>query len=116
SQPGSYTISVTFDSAGGRHQSTTATATIDAPSLPAAHGQPITATAGVSSPSNLVATLPLDDAHPSMGDYTATIDWGDGSATTAGAIGAFFGPGTIFGDDPAPPVDLMVTGGHTYAE
>ncbi len=43
---------------------------------------------------------------PTKGDFTATIDWGDGSATTAGTVtGAAGGPFTV-----------TSAAGHTYAE
>ena len=50
-----------------------------------------------------VATFTDDDPLANAGNFTATIDWGDGSPVTAGTIGA---SDTIF----------LVLGQHTYAD
>jgi hypothetical protein len=44
--------------------------------------------------------------HEEIGDYTATIDWGDGTPSSVGTISQPGGPGTAF----------IVTGSHTYAD
>ena len=71
-----------------------------------------------ASPANFVGvegaplTRPVasftDDDNPGQAptDYAATIDWGDGTATSTGAITQPGGPGTTFN----------VTGTHTYAD
>ena len=52
-----------------------------------------------------VATFTDDNAAATPGDFTATIDWGDGTPLTFGTITLPGGPGTPF----------FVTAGHTYA-
>jgi hypothetical protein len=50
-----------------------------------------------------VATFEDDNAAATPADFTATIDWGDGSATTPGTIGS-------------SSAAFVVTGQHTYAD
>jgi hypothetical protein len=54
--------------------------------------------------SGTVATFIDGDATSTVAEYTATIDWGDGSSTTAGAISKSTGG------------PFAVSGNHTYAE
>lgn len=53
--------------------------------------------------SGAVATFEDDNSAAAPGDFTATIDWGDGTPTTAGAIGS-------------SSAAFVVTGTHTYAD
>ena len=66
--------------------------------------RPVLATEGASIDNGIVFSF-TDDTDPSAtaGDFKATIDWGDGTPTTAGAVVA----------DAAGGFD--VTGSHTYA-
>ena len=68
------------------------------------HGASLTATEGSDTGSVTVATFTTSDLGAQAGDYTATIDWGDGSSATPGAIGAGTGGG------------FVVSGTHTYGE
>ncbi len=68
----------------------------------AATGVPVSATAGTQL-SATVATFTHADPAGTASDYTATIDWGDGSSSTAGTVGAAAGGG------------FEVKGSHTYA-
>jgi autotransporter-associated beta strand protein len=67
-----------------------------------AQGQSIIGTEGASTGSQLLATFTDPGGAEAVGDYSASIDWGDGQ-TSAGVIGFSSG---VFG----------VTGSHTYAE
>ena len=70
---------------------------------------PLSATAvAVTSPeysnfSGVVTTFTDADANGKVADYTATIDWGDGSSTAVGTVAAVSG-------------GFHVSGSHTYAE
>ena len=67
-----------------------------------ATGVPVSATAGVAVKAK-VATFTHANPAGAASDYTATITWGDGTASTAGTISAAAGGG------------FEVTGSHTYA-
>lgn len=64
---------------------------------------PITELAGVASPVE-VANFSDADPDPHLSNYQATINWGDGSAPTAGTVGVGSGAGRF-----------EVTGSHAYA-
>lgn len=65
---------------------------------------PVDFTATEQSPfQDAVATFEDDNPAATPADFTATIDWGDGSPTTAGAIGSSSGA-------------FVVIGQHTYAD
>src|SRR5262249_55561161 len=66
----------------------------------------VTATEGIDSGSQTVATFA--DANPTapLSDFAATIDWGDGSGPSTATITRPGGVGT----------DFVVSGNHTYAE
>jgi hypothetical protein len=68
-----------------------------------ATGVPVTATEGIAF-NGTVATFTDPDTNATASEYSATIDWGDGSPTSAGTVS---GPtaGTF-----------TVTGSHTYAD
>ena len=71
--------------------------------LTASPGSNLSGTEGQAIPASVVATF--TDANPNgvAGDFTATIDWGDGS-TSAGTVSTRIGGG------------FQVSGGHTYAD
>jgi hypothetical protein len=50
-----------------------------------------------------VATFTTNDSNPSIGDYSASIDWGDGTISAASSIAATAG-------------GYAITGSHTYTE
>ncbi|MDP9303709.1 MAG: hypothetical protein M3O92_04295 [Actinomycetota bacterium] len=105
STPGTY-----YNNAGGDAGVVVVVATGDtAPITVEAGDQPInasgttfSATEGASF-SDEVATFTDPDAAATASKYSATIDWGDGSATTAGTISGSAG-------------SFSVSGAHTYAE
>src|SRR5262249_19174387 len=97
---GDYSLSVSLLDAGGTTPFATGTATVDdAPLTPLAKS--VAFVAGQSL-SRVVGSFA--DANPggAVPDYTATINWGDGTPTTQGTISA---DGSEFD----------VTGDHTYA-
>ncbi len=100
-EEGTFPVAVTIADAGGSNASSTAAATIaDAPL--AATRLAIGGFEGKSFSGN-VATFTDGDPNGAVSDYTATIDWGDGS-TSAGTVSANGSGG------------FAVSGSHTYAE
>jgi hypothetical protein len=100
-QLGDYSGTVTYSSgAGCPTQPVAFTAFVQAATLTAS---PVTFNATASQGfSGGVATFTDGDTDLTASDFTATIDWGDGSAETAGTIGGSGG-------------NFTVDGAHTYA-
>jgi hypothetical protein len=100
-EPGTYDISVKIDDAGGE---TTAASTMTVGDA-ALTATPVTVTAEEGQEfSGTVATFTDADPAGVSADYTATINWGDGSTHSSG----FVQPNGLGG--------FTVTGSHTYAE
>jgi len=100
-EEGGYTVGIVVMDAGGSTASITAAATIaDAPL--AATGLAIDGVEGKSFSGN-VATFTDGDPNGAASDYTATIDWGDGSTSTGTVTAAGSG-------------GFAVSASHTYAE
>ncbi len=99
--PGQYTTSVTINDIGGAKATATSSASVvDAPL--SATGKTVSGTAGVKL-SPTVATFTDADPNGVVSEYTASINWGDGTASTAGTVTAAAGGG------------FEVKGSHTYA-
>jgi hypothetical protein len=103
-----YPVSVSVKDAGIGGSTTTlvATATIaDAPLT--SQGSPISGVEGTALPATTtVATFTDQDANGAVGDYTAMISWGDGTAPV---------PGTIVATGASPNgVTFSVEGSHLY--
>jgi len=95
-----FTVTVTEIGAGGATASSSATATVTEADQLA--GSPVTFTTVSGSPfSGVVATFTDANTANTPGDFTATIDWGDGT-TTAGIVSGGAG-------------SFTVSGSHTYA-
>jgi hypothetical protein len=95
-----FTVTVTEIGPGGATASSSATATVTEADQLA--GSPVTFTVLAGSPFNgAVATFTDANTANTAGDFTATIDWGDGT-TTPGVVSG--GGGTF-----------TVSGTHTYA-
>ncbi|HQU42470.1 MAG: TIGR03118 family protein [Planctomycetia bacterium 21-64-5] len=98
---GSYTFTVTISDTDGI--TTTAKGTIDLGQAPLlAVGVPVVVTSGLSVDGAIVAAFADTKGGDALANYSATIDWGDGSSTAAG---------TVAGSDNS----FIVTGSHTYA-
>ena len=82
---GPFTMTVTVDGLGGGSGSDNTTSTIGNQTLTAT-GHNVSATEGEATGSVLVASFTDANASASAGDFTATIDWGDGSSTDSGTI------------------------------
>ena len=102
--PGSndYQISVTIHHESSTAQTVVSTAHVTDPSVTPIGGFAFVATEGVPSAVQTVATFTDPGGAEPLGDYSALIDWGDGTAPSAGTI--TFATGVY-----------TVQGGHTYA-
>jgi hypothetical protein len=108
-EEGSYKITVTATDAGGAVAIASSEADIaDAPPVASATQPVVKGTEGVPLVNQAVASFTENSGTPNeaLGDYTATIDWGDGSPRDTGTITQPGGPGTAF----------IVSGTHTYAD
>jgi hypothetical protein len=94
-------ISVSITDVGGSTASATGTATVADAALTAA-GVSVTATEGASTTAT-VATFTDANPNATASEFTATINWGDGTSST----------GTVAADGVG---GFSVTGTHTYAE
>jgi cyclophilin family peptidyl-prolyl cis-trans isomerase len=100
-EQGTYQVKTTITDRLGAVTTATSMATVvDAPL--SAQGVPVTAGGGVPLNDIMVATFTDSDPNGTVSDYTATINWGDGTTSTgtisAGSTGAF-----------------SVLGSHTYS-
>ncbi len=77
--------------------------TTEPPAPLSATGVSVSGTAGVKLNNATVATFTDADPNRVVSDYTATINWGDGSSSAAGTVSAAAGGG------------FEVKGSHTYA-
>jgi streptogramin lyase/PKD repeat protein len=101
-EEGTNTITVTITDVDNTANTATATSTATIADAPlTATGTTVSAVEGAST-TPTVATFTDADPAGTVSDYTATIDWGDGSTTT----------GTIAASAPG----FSVSGTHTYAE
>ena len=104
---GNYTITVTTQTGAQAPVSGSSTATVTLSPVAAGPVAPINGAVEGKALSN-VAVATFTDANPTapISDFTATIDWGDGSPQSSGVITQPGGVGTSF----------TVSGTHTYAE
>ena len=98
---GDYTFTVVISDSDGTNTTATGTAIVaEAPLL--AVGVPVVVNSGQSVNNAIVAALTDAAGGDQVSNYSATIDWGDGSSATAGTVS---GSGNSF----------IVNGSHTYA-
>ena len=99
---GTYTIALTVHDVGGSSASQSAQTTVtSSPSL-SASGTFLSGVEGALL-SGTVATFTVPDINLTVGAFSASIDWGDGTSATAGTI-----TGSIS--------NFSVAGSHTYAD
>lgn len=101
-EEGSYSVAITvtdIDNSSNNATVTTAATISDAP-LTSACAAPVTLGPAYAGP-----TATLTDANPigTLTDFSATIDWGDGSSSAGTIVGPSVGPGPY-----------TVSGAHTY--
>jgi len=99
---GPYTVATSITDVGGSTATASSTATIGDAAL-SASGLSFVSSEGVSTGTVVAASFTDANPNAAAGDFTATIDWGDGTSSTgtitAGAEGGF-----------------SVSGAHTYVE
>ena len=100
-EEGKDAVSVTIADVGGSTATATSTATVADAALTAT-ALPINATEGAFDRPATVATFTDANPNAAVGDFTATINWGDGTTST----------GTITEKNGV----FSVAGTHTYAE
>jgi hypothetical protein len=98
---GAYTATVTLNDRGGSSATANGTGAVRDAALSAA-GQPVSASEG-NAYSGVLATFTDSNTGAPASDYTATVNWGDGT-TSLGTIRARSGGG------------WQVSGTHTYAD
>ena len=101
-EEGTFTIQVFPLDVGGAGAPTSATVVVSDAPLSSTAGPSISATESATV-SGVLATFNDSDPNASAADYTATVDWGDGT-TSAGTIAATSGGG------------FTVNGSHVYEE
>jgi hypothetical protein len=101
-EEGTPTVTVTITDGGGGETAFTAQLTIDDAGLSATPSTGLTEPEG-SSPTLTLATLTDADPGAAASDYSATVDWGDGTSSIA----------TVEGD---PTVGVTIIASHGYAE
>jgi streptogramin lyase len=102
-QAGTFTVTTTItDNAGGQASTATTTVVVADASLT---GTPTSLNATEGTPLNNAVVATFADANPNgaAGDYSATIDWGDGTLTSSGSLSATGGA-------------FSVAGNHTYSQ
>jgi large repetitive protein len=106
--PGAYTILATTTSNGGQTITTTAIANVASDVLTAVATPTISTTSNTSTGSVVVSSFTDSDYNAQAGDFSAIINWGDGSNADTGTVSVI--PGT--GGNPAT---VTINGIHTYA-
>jgi virginiamycin B lyase len=113
-QPGTYTVKITVHD--DQKHSTEATTTIQVSARQfAVQVDPLsspTGTAGAPMPIQTLAAIVTPGSADLPSDFTATVDWGDGSTPTACTVAPVAGTGLIY----SPDARLQVSGSHTYSE
>jgi Ca2+-binding RTX toxin-like protein len=103
-EEGSYVVSVSVnDFTSQSSQTQTYNVSVSDPAVIATGGFALTPVEGADSGAQTVATFTDPGGSEALSNYSATIDWGDGSTPSAGVIS--FSSGTF-----------TVKGNHTYAE
>jgi len=109
---GDYTLTITITDTDGSSATVQSKADVAKAATPTlvARGVPVESP-GLAVNGATVAVFGDTAGTDSISNYSATIDWGDGSSTTAGTIVA-----VVPGNGIKPPIGYFsVTGSHTYA-
>lgn len=101
-EEGTFTITVTMTHLSTPTATTTSSAIISDPAVTATGGFTVTGGIGVPLSSQMLATFTDPGGLEPLGDYSALVDWGDGTPPALGTI-------TLAGGT------FTVTGSHTYA-
>ncbi len=104
-EEGTYDVTISVTDAAGNVGTGTVTVTVADQPVIATGGYTFTAVEGAASASQIVATFRDPAGADELSDYSAVIDWGDGSAVSAGTI-TYNAASGVF----------TVRGSHTYAQ
>jgi hypothetical protein len=104
-EEGSYTLGVQINDVGGSTISGSTTVSVFDPAVVPTGGFTVTAAEGADSGPQTVATFTDPAGAEALSNYSADINWGDGTGTQVGA-GSITVSGGVF----------TVNGSHTYAE
>jgi large repetitive protein len=105
-EEGTYAYAVTVNATDGASTIVAGSATIADAALTPGAATHLTPNTGVALPSStIVATFTDANTFATTADYTANIDWGDGSPQSTGTVVATATPGVF-----------DIEGGHTYAK
>ena len=86
---GAFTVTVTVNDSGGMTSTISSQATVRASQISASPGFPVAATEGLpTAAGQVIATFSHGANLAPIGNFTATIDWGDGTPAVAGTIAA----------------------------
>ena len=111
---GQYQATVTFRAPDGRQFTANSTINVlPAPPLSATGNPNLFGTAG-QAPVSALATVSVPGVG-SPNDYSATIDWGDGSTSSASNVSGFWNPDGFASDDPRFRTLINISGDHAYA-
>ncbi len=99
-----FTVTVTIHHGFAPDATVTTTAVVSDPAVVAAGGRTLAAVEGRGSAPQVVATFTDPGGPEATGNYSATIDWGDGSVASPGAIA------------PAGGTFTVTAPAHTYAD
>jgi streptogramin lyase len=108
---GNYTIHVTITSLSGASTDVSSSALIDR-ILPQLYPISSTTNAPISTASTLGSVL-VQNANASPGDYTAVIDWGDGTTSAAALVNGY--TPTDLNGHPLNQTYFSVQGSHVYS-
>src|SRR5207244_3958871 len=86
SEEGSYTVRGRIMDKDGDYSEYTSVVTVSDPAVVPTGGFTFSAVEGAPSASQKVATFTDPGGAEALADYSATINWGDGGATSAGTI------------------------------
>ena len=114
---GNYTVTVKLTNQDGAVQTATSTATVSDYTFNA-YPAPVSVSINDPSAALNVAEATSTIANVPLSDFTATIDWGDGSTPTAGTIVPAAVPNIVEEGPGAPPPEEAaygVTGQHSYS-
>ena len=109
-QDGAFTIRVVTSDVGGQRVTTTTAVVVGDPGLSGATAVPVRAVEGAGTGQVTLGSFVDPDPNSTPHDWSASINWGDGTAAGTATI-------VLAGGDPATGGNVFkIIGGHTYAD
>ncbi|HEV3344414.1 MAG TPA: DUF4214 domain-containing protein [Pirellulales bacterium] len=103
-EEGNYTLGIAIGHEGATIATAAGTASVSDPAVAASGGFTFSAIAGGAATAQTVAVFTDPGGAEATSDYSATVDWGDGSSATTGAVSVAAATGLF-----------IVAGQHVYA-